>query len=209
MTSTIFIPDDLVRFFSSNFVTQFKLFTLDKLSSAIFCCLSVCQASVTPNQISTFSNIYRHTSPLLTMYHLIPSSTNLYWPSTSQYRHILTQYHQVPLIIHHLVRHSSVNWIISLFMTHLMSHAQYTRSSFILSLLSYDDLYPYFSSTIIINYYHEYPTTIPLLPGTIISPYCPISCAGALPLSMCSFMNHLFRSINGIFSGHKSDHCLA
>ena len=55
----------------------------------------VCQASVSPDQISTFSNIYRHTSPLLTMYHLISSSTNLYWPSTSQYRHILTQYHQV------------------------------------------------------------------------------------------------------------------
>ena len=65
------------------------------------------------------------------MYHLISSSTNLYWPSTSQYRHILTQYHQVPLIIHHLVRHSSVNWIISLFTTHLMSHAQYTCSSFL------------------------------------------------------------------------------
>ena len=92
-------------------------------------CEWVCQASVSPDQISTFSNIYRHTSPLLTMYHLISSSTNLYWPSTSQYRHILTQYHQVPLIIHHLVRHSSVNWIISLFTTHLMSHAQYTWSS--------------------------------------------------------------------------------
>ena len=111
-------------------VTQLKLDTVEKLSSTIFC-LWVCQASVTPDQISTFSNIYRHTSPLLTMYHLIPSSTNLYWPSTSQYRHILTQYHQVPLIIHHLVRHSSVNWIISLFTTHLMSHAQYTWSSYL------------------------------------------------------------------------------
>ena len=59
-------------------VTQLMLYTGDKLSSTIFCCLSVCQASVTPDQISTFSNIYRHTSPLLTMYHLIPSSTNLY-----------------------------------------------------------------------------------------------------------------------------------
>ena len=87
------------------------------------------------------------------------------------------------------------------------SHSSFDH--FKLLLLSYDDLYPYFSSTIIINYYDEYPTTIPLLPGTIISPYCPISCAGALPLSMCSFMNHLFRSINGIFSGHESDHCLA
>ena len=99
--------------------------------------LSVCQASVTPNQISTFSNIYRHTSPLLTMYHLIPSSTNLYWPSTSQYRHILTQYHQVPLIIHHLVRHSSANWIIFLFTTHLVSHAQYSSSSFPQKIESY------------------------------------------------------------------------
>ena len=70
----------------------------------------VCQASVTPDQISTFSNIYRHTSPLLTMYHLISSSTNLYWPSTSQYRHILTQYHQVPLIIHHLMSHAQYTW---------------------------------------------------------------------------------------------------
>ena len=105
------------------------LYTGDKLSGSIFCCLWVCHTSVTPDKISTFFNIYRHTSPLLTMYHLIPSSTNLYWPSTSQYRHILTQYHQVPLIIHHLLRHSSVNWIISLFTTHLMSHAQYTWSS--------------------------------------------------------------------------------
>ena len=110
-------------------VTQLMLYTGDKLSSPIFCCLSVCQVSVTPDQISTFSNIYRHTSPLLTMYHLIPSSTNLYWPSTSQYRYILTQYHQVPPIIYHLVRQSSANWMISLFRTYLMSHAQYTWSS--------------------------------------------------------------------------------
>ena len=66
------------------------LYTGDKLSSSIFWCLSVCQASVTPDQISTFSNINRHTSPLLT--HLIPSRTNLYWLSTSQYCHILIIY---------------------------------------------------------------------------------------------------------------------
>ena len=89
-----------------------------------------CEASVTPDQISAFSNIYRHTSPFLTLYHLTPSSTNLYWPNTSQYRHILTQYHQVPLIIHHLVSHSSAIWIISLFTTPLKSHAQYTWSSY-------------------------------------------------------------------------------
>ena len=91
-------------------VTQLKLYTLDKLCSTIFCWLWVCEASVSPDQISTFSNIYRHTSPLLTMYHLISSSTNLYWPSTSQYRHILTQYHQVPLIIHHLMIHAQYTW---------------------------------------------------------------------------------------------------
>ena len=89
------------------------LYTGDKLSSSIFP-LWVCQASVSPDQISTFSNIYRHTSPLLTMYHLISSSTNLYWPSTSQYRHILTQYHQVPLIIHHLMSHAQYTWSSSL-----------------------------------------------------------------------------------------------
>ena len=112
-----------------NCVTQLMLYTGDKLSSTIFCCLSVRKGSVSPDQISTFSNIYRHTSPLLTMYHLIPSSTNLYWPSNRQYHHILTQYHQVPLIIHHLGRHSSANWIFSLFTTHLMSHAPYAWSS--------------------------------------------------------------------------------
>ena len=145
-------PSLLVFFFSRscnsgfhNCVTQLKLYTFEKLSNTIFCCLWVSQASVSPDQISTFSNIYRHTSPLLTIYHLISSSTNLYWPSTSQYRHILTQHHQVPLIIHHLVRHSSANWIISLFTTHLMSHAQYTwsrlyyrRSSYFFYILESD-----------------------------------------------------------------------
>ena len=73
--------------------------------------------------------------PLLTLYHLKPISSNLYWPSTSQYRHILIQYHQVPLIIHNLVKHSSANWIVSLFTTHLRSHAQYTWSSLNVLLL--------------------------------------------------------------------------
>ena len=36
----------------------------------------------------------------------------------------------VVVLIHHLVRHSSDNWIIFLFTTHLMSHAQYTWSRF-------------------------------------------------------------------------------
>ena len=52
--------------YNSNCVTQLMLYTGDKLSSPIFCCLwvseSVCQASITPDQISTFSNIqaYKH-----------------------------------------------------------------------------------------------------------------------------------------------------
>ena len=96
-----------------NCVTQLKLYTLCKLSSPIFCCLCVSEASVSPDQISTFSNIYRHTSPLLTQYNLILSSTELYWPSTTMYQPVpphtdpalpnisqhsllLTQYHQVP-----------------------------------------------------------------------------------------------------------------
>ena len=54
----------------SNCVTQLKLDTGEKLSSPIFCCLCVSEASVSPDQISTFSNIYRHTSPLLTQYNI-------------------------------------------------------------------------------------------------------------------------------------------
>ena len=46
-------------------VTQLKLYTLDKLSSTIFCCLSVCETSVTPNQFSNLFNIFRHISPTL------------------------------------------------------------------------------------------------------------------------------------------------
>ena len=44
--------------YKTNCVTQLKLYSFDKLSSPIFCCLSVTQASVSPDQISTFSNIY-------------------------------------------------------------------------------------------------------------------------------------------------------
>ena len=72
--------------FFANCVTQLKLDTGEKLSSTIFCCLCVSEASVSPDQISTFSNIYRHTSPLLTQYNLILSSTELYWPSTTMYQ---------------------------------------------------------------------------------------------------------------------------
>ena len=60
------------------------------LSSSIFPCLFgrlfVRPAMVTSNQISTFFNIYRHTSLVLTQFHLKPSSTKLYWPSTTKYQ---------------------------------------------------------------------------------------------------------------------------
>ena len=79
MTSMMTTTMEKMRSMTSiNCVTQLKLYTVDKLSGPIFYCLSVCEALVTPDQISTFSNIYRHTSPLLTLYHLIPSRTNLY-----------------------------------------------------------------------------------------------------------------------------------
>ena len=59
-------------------------------------CEWVCQASVEPDQISTFSNIYRHTSTLLTQYNPIPSYTDPVPICTNQHRPILSQYHQVP-----------------------------------------------------------------------------------------------------------------
>ena len=64
------LPIICSSFRSTCCVTQLKLDTVEKLSSPIFCCLCVCEASVTPDQISTFSNIYRHTSPLLTQYNI-------------------------------------------------------------------------------------------------------------------------------------------
>ena len=84
-----------------SFITQLKLDTVEKLSSPIFCCLSVCQASVTPDQISTFSNIYTHTSTLLTQYNLILSSTELYWPSTTMYQPVPPHTDPVPPSISH------------------------------------------------------------------------------------------------------------
>ena len=82
--------------FMWNCVTQLKLDTVEKLSSTIFCCLCVSEASVSPDQISTFSNIYRHTSPLLTQYNLILSSTELYWPSTTMYQPVPPHTDPVP-----------------------------------------------------------------------------------------------------------------
>ena len=66
---------------------ELKLWTLDKLSSSIFCCLSVsqsvCQALVTPSQISTFS-IYTdikalHYKPVPPSPDPVPSSINKYF----------------------------------------------------------------------------------------------------------------------------------
>ena len=107
---------------NGNCMTQLKLYVVDKLSSPIFC--------YHPTKSPFFQYIQAKkpiAEPLLN--HLIPSNTNLYWPCTSEYRHILTQNHQVLLISHHLVRHSSDKWIISLFYDSFMSHARYTRSS--------------------------------------------------------------------------------
>ena len=59
-------------------------------------CQCVCQASVSPDQISTFSNIYRHTSPMLTLYHVIPSSASFYWPSTTKYQTVSPYTDPVP-----------------------------------------------------------------------------------------------------------------
>ena len=68
-------PTELFEMSLNYCVTQLKLNTVCKLSSTIFCCLHMCQASATPDQISTFSNIYRYTSPILTLYQLIESRT--------------------------------------------------------------------------------------------------------------------------------------
>ena len=54
------------------------------------------QASMSPDQISTFSNIYRHTSPRLTLYHVIPSSASFYWLSTTKYQTVLPYTDPVP-----------------------------------------------------------------------------------------------------------------
>ena len=62
------------------------------LSSPIFPCsfgrLSVRPAMVTSDQISTFFNMYRYKSLVLTQFYLIPSSIKLYWPSTTKYQSV-------------------------------------------------------------------------------------------------------------------------
>ena len=60
---------------NTNCVTQLKLYTLYYTSwvalYSVVCLWVRCQALVSPDQISTFSDIYRHKSPILTLYQLI------------------------------------------------------------------------------------------------------------------------------------------
>ena len=95
-----------------NCVTQLMLYTGDKLSSPIFpLWVSVSGIGVTRPNLHFFQYIQAYKPFANPVPPNTSTSTNSYWPSTSQYRHILTQYHQVPLIIHHLVRLTSDNWI--------------------------------------------------------------------------------------------------
>ena len=58
---------------------------------------SIRPAMVTSDQISTFFNIYRHKSVVLTQFHLISSSTKLHWPSTTKYQQVPPSTDPVPL----------------------------------------------------------------------------------------------------------------
>ena len=102
---------------------------------------------------------------MLILCHLILSSTNLYWPSTTKYQPVppytLTQYFKyllVPLIIHHLVGHSWANWIIFLFTTHLVSHAQYSSSSFPHKKLNLISFHPLPNELALISWWTKYKT---------------------------------------------------
>ena len=52
--------NDIAHLCVWNCVSQLKLLSLDKLCRTIFCCLSVCKGSVTPDQICTFINSQEH-----------------------------------------------------------------------------------------------------------------------------------------------------
>ena len=66
----------------------------------------MCQGSVAPDQISVFFPMYWHNSTLLpvTQYHFIPSSTKLYWPSTTMYQPVPPHIDQVSYISFGLVQ---------------------------------------------------------------------------------------------------------
>ena len=87
---------------------------------------------VTPDQISTVFNIYRHRSVVLTQFHLISSSTKLHWPSTTkyqpvpphtdpvppstnQYHLLLTKYQDFSVFLLLCENHISLFWILSSF----------------------------------------------------------------------------------------------
>ena len=65
---------------------------------------------------------YMHKSPIMTLYHQVPSSINLNWPSTTKYQlasiaindPVPSSNNWCHLIIHHLITHIWANWILRL-----------------------------------------------------------------------------------------------
>ena len=101
LSSEINDGDNLTWFFLSNI--HFSVLICDDIDHEwkqlwfdIAHCLFVCPTMVTPFQISTFFNKYRHKSPILTQYHHISTSTTLYWPSSTKYQPIPPSTDPVP-----------------------------------------------------------------------------------------------------------------
>ena len=67
---------------SSNHLS--RPWSINWVALSFLCCCSSCYGDIRPNL--HFFNIYRHKSLVLTQFHLIPSSTDLYWPSTTKYQ---------------------------------------------------------------------------------------------------------------------------
>ena len=65
-------------------------------SFLVRCCTSSRYGDTRPN-LHSYLNKYRHKSPILTQYHLIPSSTK-YWPSTTKYQPVPPHTDSVPPI---------------------------------------------------------------------------------------------------------------
>ena len=116
---------------------------------------------VTSDQSSTFFNMYRHKSFVLTQWHLIPSSTKLYRPSTikyqlvppstdpappntNKYRLLLTKYHHISTstapYCPSSTKYHPIPHLIFLFAIHLMS-----RAPNILGLVFFLFLFHFFS----------------------------------------------------------------
>ena len=93
------------KYFVNKLPTQTKLLIsafqgplAEKLYLSLFVCSFVRPAMETSDQISTFFNMYRHESLVLTQFFLIPSSisyTDPALPSTNQYCSILTHHCQI------------------------------------------------------------------------------------------------------------------